>query len=63
MDSQVSRWYLAGPIPTGAKALGLAMFAESNDLEKETMAINYNMSVLIVDDFATMRRIVKNILT
>lgn len=27
------------------------------------MAIDYNMSVLIVDDFATMRRILKNILT
>ncbi len=27
------------------------------------MAIDYNMKVLIVDDFATMRRIVKNILT
>ncbi len=27
------------------------------------MAIDYNMRVLIVDDFATMRRIVKNILT
>jgi two-component system chemotaxis response regulator CheY len=27
------------------------------------MAINYDMLVLIVDDFATMRRIVKNILT
>ncbi len=27
------------------------------------MAIDYNMKILIVDDFATMRRIVKNILT
>ncbi len=27
------------------------------------MAIDYNMRVMIVDDFATMRRIVKNILT
>ncbi|NDY42704.1 response regulator [Dissulfurirhabdus thermomarina] len=27
------------------------------------MAIDYNMTVLIVDDFATMRRIVKNIMT
>ena len=27
------------------------------------MAIDYNMKVMIVDDFATMRRIVKNILT
>jgi len=27
------------------------------------MAIDFNMKVLIVDDFATMRRIVKNILT
>lgn len=27
------------------------------------MAIDYNMRVLIVDDFATMRKIVKNILT
>ncbi len=27
------------------------------------MAIDYNMTVMIVDDFATMRRIVKNILT
>ncbi|MDD3553997.1 MAG: chemotaxis response regulator CheY [Deltaproteobacteria bacterium] len=27
------------------------------------MAIDYNLKVLIVDDFATMRRIVKNILT
>ncbi len=27
------------------------------------MAINYDMKILIVDDFATMRRIVKNILT
>jgi two-component system chemotaxis response regulator CheY len=27
------------------------------------MAIDYNMTVLIVDDFATMRRIVKNILS
>ncbi len=27
------------------------------------MAIDYNMRVLIVDDFATMRRIVKNILS
>lgn len=27
------------------------------------MAIDYNIKVLIVDDFATMRRIVKNILT
>ncbi len=27
------------------------------------MAVDYNMNVLIVDDFATMRRIVKNILT
>ncbi len=27
------------------------------------MAIDYNMRILIVDDFATMRRIVKNILT
>ncbi len=27
------------------------------------MAIDYNMRVLIVDDFATMRRIVKNIMT
>lgn len=27
------------------------------------MAIDYDMKVLIVDDFATMRRIVKNILT
>jgi two-component system chemotaxis response regulator CheY len=27
------------------------------------MAIDYNMKVLIVDDFATMRKIVKNILT
>ncbi len=26
------------------------------------MAINYDMKILIVDDFATMRRIVKNIL-
>jgi len=27
------------------------------------MAIDYNIKILIVDDFATMRRIVKNILT
>ncbi len=27
------------------------------------MAINHDMKILIVDDFATMRRIVKNILT
>jgi two-component system chemotaxis response regulator CheY len=27
------------------------------------MAIDYNMTVLIVDDFATMRKIVKNIMT
>ncbi len=27
------------------------------------MAVDYNMTVMIVDDFATMRRIVKNILT
>ncbi len=27
------------------------------------MAIDYNMKVMIVDDFATMRRIVKNILS
>jgi len=27
------------------------------------MAIDYNMKILIVDDFATMRRIVKNILS
>jgi len=27
------------------------------------MAVDYNMRVMIVDDFATMRRIVKNILT
>jgi len=27
------------------------------------MAIDYNMTVMIVDDFATMRRIVKNILS
>ncbi len=27
------------------------------------MAIDYNMTVLVVDDFATMRRIVKNILS
>ncbi len=26
------------------------------------MAINYSMKVLVVDDFATMRRIIKNIL-
>ncbi len=31
--------------------------------QEAKMAIDYNMTVMIVDDFATMRRIVKNILT
>ncbi len=30
---------------------------------EDAMAIDYNMKIMIVDDFATMRRIVKNILT
>ncbi len=32
-------------------------------VQEDKMAIDYNMTVMIVDDFATMRRIVKNILT
>jgi len=33
-----------------------------NNLEEENMAVNKNMRILIVDDFSTMRRIIKNIL-